>query len=257
MKNMLLGLIAIAGAVFVTSAASDPSGQCGQGNGWAHRWQWQNAHEMRIQTRAVNADGSIRLIVFTDGLGSTNLSLAEETAAIDAALDTGRLSSEVAARLRPDATVSFLGAGHANYMEFDEGSQVLNINAHFRLDKDNNDALNLPTTPEELASQGAPLVTAYLSTEGVLFAKCTLQDIQFIDVDELVDDDGNATYEYIGFSLSLKADGSAIVGSETGACTEVATIPERSSLLLPQILSGDVVDIGVGDVLSVLTGHFD
>jgi hypothetical protein len=94
MKNMLLGLIAIAGAVFVTSAASDPSGQCGQGNGWAHRWQWQNAHEMRIQTRAVNADGSIRLIVFTDGLGSTNLSLAEETAAIDAALDTGRLSSE-------------------------------------------------------------------------------------------------------------------------------------------------------------------
>lgn len=250
MNNTLLRLIAIAGAAFVTSAAADPIGQCGEGNGWAH--MWQNAHQMRMETRVEGDTKFLYLSTEVAGPHSMTEFLTSETPALEAALLSGQQVERLAARLIPEE--GFLGGGWARYTVFDEDTQVsrvLSINMRLRLIKQDGSLAN-PELGLTETNAGAAVVRAHFQPADATadYATCTLafEGIVYDPVDTSV-----ADYATYGLTVKEFQNGDIVVFNDDGTVANDGTgcADMDNQPILPAITpssdgdEGDVVAIGV------------
>lgn len=237
MKTMLLrGIIVAAAACLPTAAFADHMSPYGEG--WAN--MPNDIHNTRLETRIFENETFLLFVMFGEGADSTNRFLVEETAAVEDAIASGQRVTQLAARLLPQD--DFLGAGWARYTEPDNDtlvSRVLNINVRLRLVTQNgavaNAALDLTSGEKTVVAH-----FGYLTPDAsVDYAACTLETGIPIDTD------GDGVADYAVYSLSLKEDTTGVIEG-TGACQP----------MLPEVQLGDIVDIAVDEVSSVLTGSF-
>lgn len=232
MNTMLLrGIIIAAAACLPAAALADHMSPWGEG--WAN--MPNDIHNTRLDLRDDN-DAFRDFIQYGEGADTTNRFLTEETAAVEAALDSGHQVVRLSARLDP--LPDFLGGGWARYTAFDDDtlvSRVLNINVRLRLIQQNGDPAN-ETLGLTADNAGDAFVNAYFreynDTTG--YALCSLV------FDDVIDTDGDEVADYAVYSLSLKEDAAGLIDDTgTGECHM------QDVSMLPSVKDTDVVVIGV------------
>lgn len=211
------------------------------GEGWAN--MPNDIHNTRLDLRDDN-DAFRDFVQYGEGADTTNRWLTDEAAALEAELASGHQVEQLAARLDPLPV--FLGGGWARYTLFDGDtlvSRVLNISVRLRLVTKNGAVAN-----EVLGLDGANTVAAYFryatADANPDYAMCGLV------YDGVIDTDADGVGDYAIYSLSLKEDSRDMVEG-TGECVDTA-----GTLALPDVQSGDIVDIAVDELRPVLQGDF-
>ena len=244
--NRILGILALMmTATCLTLARADHMSPWEEG--WAN--MPNDIHNTRFETRIVDNDAFLAFVMFGVGASTTNRFLVDETAAVEEALASGHRVDQIAARLVPQD--GFLGAGWARYTLLDDEtlvSRVLNIHVRLRLLTKNGEVANplLDLTAENAGDKTVSALFRRVTGDTNLpYATCALV---FDPV--LIDTDADGIADYASYYLSLKEDATGLIEGE-GACAVLDTGEP-----MPGVQVGDIVDIGVDEEPSVLTGSF-